>query len=133
MSAKKRSAPGRDPLALMDEWFPPDAEDLALREAARARLRVAQAISTLRREAGVTQAELAQRIGTQRSAIGRLENPNYHGHSLPMLQKVASAFGKQVVVSFVDPDEAERMAHAARQRKHSTVRRKRRKGELEPA
>lgn len=105
MESKKRTVPGRDPLELMDEWFPPDAEDLQLREEFRARLRVAQLISQTRREVGLTQAELAERIGTQRSAIGRLENPNYNGHSLPMLQKVAAALGKRVVVTFEDAEE----------------------------
>lgn len=61
--------------------------------------RVAMAIYDARTAAGLTQAQLAKRIGTQQSVIARLENADYRGHSLVMLQKVAEATGRQLEVT----------------------------------
>ncbi|MGI8746863.1 MAG: helix-turn-helix transcriptional regulator [Deinococcus sp.] len=41
--------------------------------------------------AGLTQAELARRLGTSRSAVSRLLNPFYWGHSLDILRRIAAA------------------------------------------
>ena len=62
--------------------------------------RVAIEIHTLRIKAGLTQAELAERVGTTTSVISRLENLAYCGHSLPMLWRIALALGYEVVVRF---------------------------------
>lgn len=50
------------------------------------------------RVAGVTQAELARRLGTSRSAVNRLVNPFYWGHSLDMLRRVAAALNTDLEV-----------------------------------
>jgi antitoxin HicB len=50
-------------------------------------LEIEQALSA----AGVTKAELARCLGTSRSAVSRLVNPFYWGHSLDMLRRVAVA------------------------------------------
>ncbi len=63
--------------------------------------RVAMAIYDARTSAGLTQAQLAKRIGTQQSVIARLENADYRGHSLVMLQKVAEATGRQLEVTML--------------------------------
>lgn len=57
-------------------------------------LEIEQALET----AGVTQAELARRLGTSRSAVSRLVNPFYWGHSLDMLRRVASALEAELEV-----------------------------------
>lgn len=49
-------------------------------------------------KAGVSQAELARRLGTSRSAVGRLVNPFYWGHSLDMLRRVAAALEAELEV-----------------------------------
>ncbi|GGK43862.1 hypothetical protein GCM10008955_42050 [Deinococcus malanensis] len=41
--------------------------------------------------AGINQSELARRLGTSRSAVSRLVNPFYWGHSLDILRRVAEA------------------------------------------
>ena len=61
---------------------------------------VALHIATLREKAGLTQKELAQRIGTTQQQISRLESPAYEGHSLGMLRRVAQALDAQVRVIF---------------------------------
>lgn len=62
---------------------------------------VARSIYDLRTRAGITQTELAKRVGTSPSVISRLEDANYRGHSLTMLQRIAAALDKRVEVRFV--------------------------------
>lgn len=50
--------------------------------------------------AGVSQAELARRIGSSRSAVNRLVNPFYWGHSLDVLRRVAEALDTEVQIKF---------------------------------
>ena len=54
---------------------------------------VAIQLAALRNEAGLSQKELAQRVGTSQQQISRLESPSYEGHSLSMLRRVAEALG----------------------------------------
>jgi len=56
-----------------------------------AEYRVAQLIYDARTAAGLTQAELADLIGTQQSVISRLEDADYDGHSVSMLERIAAA------------------------------------------
>ena len=56
-------------------------------------------IYDLRTEAGLTQAQLAELVGTTQSAISRLEDTDYEGHSLSMLRKIARALGRRLLVS----------------------------------
>lgn len=50
------------------------------------------------KETGITQAELARRLGTSRSAVNRLVNPFYWGHSLDILRRVAAALEAELQV-----------------------------------
>lgn len=61
---------------------------------------VAQLIYEARTVRGLTQKELADRIGTKQSAIARLEDADYDGHSLSMLQKIARALNQRVEIKF---------------------------------
>jgi transcriptional regulator with XRE-family HTH domain len=47
----------------------------------------------MREEADMTQVELAKRIDTTQSVIARLEDAEYTGHSLAMLERIATACG----------------------------------------
>jgi ribosome-binding protein aMBF1 (putative translation factor) len=62
---------------------------------------VAREIRDLRENAGLTQRQLAQRVGTSTSAISRLEDADYNGHSLSMLKRIAVALEKRLEVHFV--------------------------------
>ena len=66
-----------------------------------ANMDVADQIYNLRLGAGLTQKELAARIGTTASVISRLENADYEGHSLSMLRRIAKALNRRVRISFV--------------------------------
>ena len=54
-----------------------------------------------RTRAGLTQAQLAKKIGTRQSVIARLEDADYEGHSLSMLQRIAAAVNCQLEVRLV--------------------------------
>jgi transcriptional regulator with XRE-family HTH domain len=56
----------------------------------------------LREQAGLSQKELADRIGTTQQQISRLESASYDGHSLRMLRRVAEAMGARVKVELVE-------------------------------
>jgi ribosome-binding protein aMBF1 (putative translation factor) len=62
---------------------------------------VAQKIHDLRKKAGLTQRQLAEKIGTQQSVISDLEAADYTGHSLAMLTRIAEALDKRVEIRFV--------------------------------
>jgi len=62
---------------------------------------IARKIYNLRTEAGLSQRELAKRVGTSASAICRLEDADYEGHSLSMLKRIAEAIDKRVEIRFV--------------------------------
>ena len=62
---------------------------------------VAQLIYDARTRAGLTQGELAQRIGTRQSVIARLEDADYSGHSLFMLQRIAAALNRRLVIDLL--------------------------------
>jgi len=47
----------------------------------------------MREDADLTQSELARKIGTTQSVIARLEDAEYAGHSLTMLERIATACG----------------------------------------
>jgi ribosome-binding protein aMBF1 (putative translation factor) len=68
---------------------------------------VAQLIYDARSKAGLTQQQLAARIGSKQSVIARLEDADYEGHSLSMLQRIASALNQKVEINLL-PMENER-------------------------
>jgi len=72
---------------------------------------VALQIADLRRQAGLSQKELAKLLKTSQQQISRLESPGYEGHSLNMLRRVAHALHARVRVVF-EP-EGEVVGHVA--------------------
>lgn len=62
---------------------------------------IARKIYAARTKAGLSQRSLAQLIGTTASVVCRLENADYNGHSLSMLQRIADALGKRIEIRFV--------------------------------
>ena len=62
--------------------------------------RIAEMILFARTSARLTQAGLAERVGTTQSVISRLEDADYEGHSLSMLQRIADALGMRLDVTW---------------------------------
>ena len=54
---------------------------------------LAMLVREMREDAALTQAELARKVGTTQSVIARLEDAEYTGHSLTMLERVAAVCG----------------------------------------
>ena len=68
-----------------------------------------------RAEAGLTQAEVAARVGTTQSAIARLESAEpKHSPSIATLQKYAKALGYKVEIRLVKNERRGRTAQLRR-------------------
>jgi ribosome-binding protein aMBF1 (putative translation factor) len=50
-------------------------------------------IREMREDAELTQTELAKKVGTTQSVVARLEDAEYTGHSLMMLERIAAVCG----------------------------------------
>lgn len=98
----KATTKHQDALTMLNKWWAGDKEFKQLVAEAREDLSIAEQIYKLRKEAGLTQAELAALINTQHSAISRLEDAAYGKPSLAMLNRIAEALGKKVKIEFVD-------------------------------
>ena len=68
---------------------------------AKINFEVAQVIYDARTKAGLSQSELAALIGSKQPVIARLEDADYEGHSLTMLQRIAAALEQRLVLRFV--------------------------------
>ncbi len=84
---------------------------------------VALRLASLRKESGLSQKELAKRVGTSQQQISRLESPAYEGHSLSMLRRVADALGATVHVE-IERKRQQRQAAVAERRAVYGVKRK---------
>ena len=58
----------------------------------------------MRIEAGLTQQQLAALVGTTQSVISRLEDADYDGHSLSILNRIAAALQKKLTVTMTAKD-----------------------------
>ncbi|MEH1810198.1 helix-turn-helix transcriptional regulator [Nostoc sp.] len=59
---------------------------------------VSQIIYDARKEAGLTQQQLADLVDTTQSVIARLEDADYEGHSLSILARIAAALNQKVEI-----------------------------------
>lgn len=91
----------KDALKILDRVTGRDAELRKLIEAATVNAHVAKLIYDARTKAHMTQAQLAKLIGTTQSVIARLEDADYDGHSLTMLQRIAAALNRRIEIRFV--------------------------------
>ena len=96
------SQPTTDALEILyNRYYKGKPERIAELEEARVNDDVARQVRELREEAGLSQQELAEIVGTTASVICRLEDADYEGHSLSMLNRIASAFDKRIKIDFV--------------------------------
>jgi len=76
---------------------------------------VGREIYEARVSSGQTQKQLANRVGTHQSAIARLEDADYDGHSIKTLSRIAEALGRRLEVRLV-PREPSKRAHPVQKR-----------------
>ena len=109
--SKKTTRTITNGLEILDRlYFRTPARQQALAKA-RLNAQVAQEIYALRTKAGLSQAKLAKLVGTTASVICRLEDADYSGHSLSMLQRISAALNQRIEIRFV-PIAATRRAGA---------------------
>ena len=82
-----------------------DLELQNLYEEEKVNFQAALAIREAREAAGVTQEELANLIGTTQSVISRLENANYEGHTLKILERIANELKHRLIIHLEPIDE----------------------------
>lgn len=59
---------------------------------------VAMQLAALRKRSGLSQKELARKVGSSQQQISRLESSSYEGHSLSMLRRVTETLGGELRV-----------------------------------
>jgi ribosome-binding protein aMBF1 (putative translation factor) len=96
-----KMAKTNDALRIVERMTQNDPELQEMIQEASLNVRVAQMIYEARTQAGLTQQELAKLIGTKQSVIARLEDADYEGHSLSMLQRIAQALNQRVDIQLV--------------------------------
>src|SRR5947207_3525476 len=65
-------------------------------EAHRLNFRIGQMVYEARTTAGLTQAQLAKKIGIERQVIAQLEDADFDGPGMLMLQRIATALGRTI-------------------------------------
>ena len=68
--------------------------------------KLAAQIAAFRKAAGMTQAELAERLDTAQSRVSAIESGDYSSWSLPTLRKLATVFDVALAVEFVSFKDA---------------------------
>ena len=86
-----------------------DPERKAALQEERVNAEVARLIHEMRNAAGLSQQQLAELIGTTQSVISRLEDADYEGRSLSLLERIATALNQKltVVMTAREPEELE--------------------------
>ena len=96
----KKTEKTSDAVEILDRMMGKDPEMSRLVEEARINAIVAQLIYDARNKAGLTQEALAKLVGTKQPVIARLEDADYEGHSLSMLQRIAAALNQRIEIRF---------------------------------
>ena len=98
MTSKQTS----DALSIIhQEFYANKPERLVALAEARVNDDVARKIREMRESANLSQRQLAELVGTTASVICRLEDSDYEGHSLSMLNRIAHALNQRVSIDFV--------------------------------
>jgi len=98
---KKSSRRTRDAAEILDRLTGDDEKLRELVERETLNAKVAMMVYEARTRAGLTQAQLAELVGTKQPVIARLEDADYEGHSLSMLQRIAAALNARLELRMV--------------------------------
>ena len=91
MTTKKNDALDQ----LIDKFVDDDPERQAMLDEEIVNVEAAQLVYDLRKKAGLSQRELAKKVGTTASVICRMERADYES-SLPMLRRIAGALNRRL-------------------------------------
>ena len=90
----------QDAIKILERMVGDDSElllEIALSDLAA---EIAEQVYEARTARNLTQIELAELVGTSQSAVARVENADYDGHSIRTLVKIAFALNFRVKVNF---------------------------------
>lgn len=74
---------------------------------ARLALDIASQFAALRQRRGLSQAQLAEKLGKSQQAVSKIENPDHQGHNLGRLKEAVAALGASLDVTLVPNEELE--------------------------
>ena len=116
----------RDAVAILHGRYVKDdpRREASLQEE-RVNAEVARLIHDMRKAAGLSQQQLAELIETTQSVISRLEDSDYEGRSLSMLERIAHALNQKLTVVMTARDPEEQGVREAFQRVIQMLRRSR--------
>src|SRR3712207_2978459 len=112
MAGRRRARTSDAVRILYRRYYEGRPERVKALEEARANDSVARKLTSLRLRAGLTQRQLAGLVGTTASAICRLEDAEYEGHSLAMLNRIAAALKQRVEIRFVPVSQGKTLKSA---------------------
>lgn len=112
MAKRKRATTADAVQILYRRYYEGRPERVRGLEEARANDSVSRKLTALRLHAGLTQQQLAHLVGTTASAICRLEDAEYEGHSLAMLNRIAAALKQRVEIRFVPVSQGKALKSA---------------------
>ena len=118
MATRKQNRPGKG--IPFGDVLARDLKDPAARAAfATRRLihEIALHVRSMREAAHLTQAELAERVGTKQPAIARLERSEQHAPQWELLARIATALGRQLRLVFDEPDDEAPLVRVPRRRR----------------
>lgn len=77
---------------------------------AREEASIARQVRQLREARGLTQEQLARLIGTRKSAISRIEDADYTGHSMRMIRRICEVLNARVRIELIPLEKRGRAA-----------------------
>lgn len=95
-----KSTPTKDLVEMVNVMLGTDPRDRAEVDAIKQRYELAMQLHAAREKQGLTQAELARRMGTSQSTVARLERGEIGSPNLSTLQKAAAALGIEFYAGF---------------------------------
>ena len=95
-----------DAMKIIQESIDRDPELQEMVRESSINAQVSLIIYDVRKQAGLTQKQLADLIGTTQSVIARLEDADYEGHSLSMLVRIAAALDRKIKIEMLPKEVA---------------------------
>lgn len=90
-----------DALEILSYYRKKDPALQRLYEEEGLKLKIALLIREYREKLGLTQKQLAERMGVKQPVVSRLEDANYESHNLKTLEKAAKALNCRLKVDFI--------------------------------
>jgi ribosome-binding protein aMBF1 (putative translation factor) len=98
MTKKPRTRKTSDGVSILNRHFGNEDRQREEIDQIKEDMAIGAQIYAARTHAGLTQTQLARKVGTTQSVISDLEDAEYRGHTMTMLRRVADALGLEVEV-----------------------------------